>query len=123
MKNKQSRSDQFVQQVFNDQQIYDDKIRLLFIKPYSTSAETSVQSDHSFCPAPQKAGSKSFIEIDMLNVDQAPSPDFVSEETSAKESNTIAFIITIRTSSVRKLKVYRRSCHMPNWQSTLKGKK
>jgi hypothetical protein len=58
----------------------------------------------------------------MLNVDQALSPDFVSEETSAKETNTIAFIITIRTSSVRKLRVYQRIYHMPNWQSTMKGK-
>jgi hypothetical protein len=45
LKNKQSRSDQFIQQVFNDQQIYDDKIQLLFIKSYSTSVDTSAQSD------------------------------------------------------------------------------
>jgi hypothetical protein len=45
MNNKQSRSDQFLQQVFNDQQIYDDKIRLIFIKSYSTLSETSAQSD------------------------------------------------------------------------------
>jgi hypothetical protein len=45
LKNKQSRSDQFLQQVFNDRQIYDDKIRLCFIKSYSTSTETSPQSD------------------------------------------------------------------------------
>jgi hypothetical protein len=45
LKNKQLRSDQFLQQVFNDQQIYDDKIWLLFIKLYSTLAETSAQSD------------------------------------------------------------------------------
>jgi hypothetical protein len=53
MKNKQSRSDQFLQQVFNDQQIYDDKIWLLFIKPYSTSAETSAQSDRKGEPVGQ----------------------------------------------------------------------
>jgi hypothetical protein len=46
MKNKQLRSDQFLQQVFNDQQIYNDKIQLLFIKPYSTSADTSAQSNY-----------------------------------------------------------------------------
>jgi hypothetical protein len=33
--------------------IYDDKIRLLFIKPYSTSAETSAQSDRRGEPAGQ----------------------------------------------------------------------
>jgi hypothetical protein len=53
LKNKQSRSDQFHQQVFNYQQIYDNKIRLLFIKPYSTSAETSAQSDHRGEPVGQ----------------------------------------------------------------------
>jgi hypothetical protein len=43
----------FLQQVFNDQQIYDDKIRLLFIKPYSTSAKTSAQSDRRGGPTGQ----------------------------------------------------------------------
>jgi hypothetical protein len=33
--------------------IYDDKIRLLFIKSYSTSAETSAQSDRRGKPAGQ----------------------------------------------------------------------
>jgi hypothetical protein len=35
-----------MQQVFNDQHIYDGKIWLLFIKSYSTSVDTSAQSDH-----------------------------------------------------------------------------
>jgi hypothetical protein len=51
--NKQSRSDQFLQQVFNDQQIYDDKIWLLFIKSYFTSVKTSAQSDRIGEPAGQ----------------------------------------------------------------------
>jgi hypothetical protein len=33
--------------------IYDDKIRLLFIKPYSTSTETLAQSDHRGKPVGQ----------------------------------------------------------------------
>jgi hypothetical protein len=44
---------QFLQQVFNYQQIYDDKIWLLFIKLYFTSAETSAQSDSGGEPAGQ----------------------------------------------------------------------
>jgi hypothetical protein len=47
------RSDQFLQQVFNDQQINDDKIRLLVIKSYSTSAKTSAQSDRMGEPVGQ----------------------------------------------------------------------
>jgi hypothetical protein len=46
-------SDRFLQQVFNDQSIYDDKIRLLFIKLYSTSTETSAQSDRRGEPVGQ----------------------------------------------------------------------
>jgi hypothetical protein len=53
LKNKQSRSDQFLQQVFNDQQIYDDKIRLLFIKSYSTSVDTLAHSDRRGEPVGQ----------------------------------------------------------------------
>jgi hypothetical protein len=46
-------SDRFLQQVFNDQSIYDDKIRLLFIKLYSTSTETSAQSNRRGEPVGQ----------------------------------------------------------------------
>jgi hypothetical protein len=49
----QSESDQFLYQVSNDQQIYDDKMRLLFIKLHSTSARTIARSNRRAEPTGQ----------------------------------------------------------------------
>jgi hypothetical protein len=48
------------------------------IKTYDTGKPE--KKGYSFCPAPRKAGSKSFIDTDMLDVAEEPSPDFVSKE-------------------------------------------
>jgi hypothetical protein len=48
-----SGSDQFLQQVPSNQQVYNDKMWLLFIRSHSTSARTSARSDRRAEPAGQ----------------------------------------------------------------------
>lgn len=46
----------------------------------SHDAGKPAKKGYSFCPAPWKAGSKSFMDTDILDVTEESSPDFVSKQ-------------------------------------------